>query len=77
MPTKKELIGGEKSIEEIRKYLGVDSIGYLSIEGMLSMHSLPETSFCTACFTGTYPTRLEERDNGKLIFEVDKPVSSN
>lgn len=77
MPTKKELIGGEKSIEEIRKYLGVDSMGYLSIEGMLSMHSLPETSFCTACFTGNYPTNLEERDNGKLIFELDKPVSSN
>jgi amidophosphoribosyltransferase len=70
MPTKKELIGSQKTVEEIRQYLGVDSLGYLSIEGMLSMHSLPETSFCTACFSGKYPTEIETRPNGKYIFEA-------
>lgn len=70
MPTKGELIGSRKKVEEIRKYLGVDSLGYLSLKGMLSMHSLPETNFCTACFSGKYPTKLEKRRNGKYIFEV-------
>jgi len=70
MPTKDELIGGQLSVEEIRKFLGVDSLGYLSLEGMLSMHSLPDGSFCTACFSGKYPTQLEKTKNGKYIFET-------
>jgi amidophosphoribosyltransferase len=70
MPTKAELIGSHKSVEEIRAYLGVDSLGYLSIEGMLSMHSLPDTSFCTACFSGRYPTPVESNDAGKYVFEI-------
>jgi amidophosphoribosyltransferase len=70
MPTKAELIGSHKNVEEIRAYLGVDSLGYLSIEGMLSMHSLPDTSFCTACFSGKYPTPVESQNGGKFVFEI-------
>ena len=71
MPTRSELIASAKSIGEIRKYLGVDSLGYLSLEGMLSMNSLPDTSFCTACFSGRYPTEIESHHDGKMIFEVE------
>jgi amidophosphoribosyltransferase len=55
MPTKEELIGSSKTIEEIRKYLEVDSLGYLSIEGLLSVLK-PEQrpNYCTACFNGSY-----------------------
>jgi amidophosphoribosyltransferase len=54
MPTKNELVASTQTIEEIRDYLEVDSLGYLSIEGMLSVMPAPE-NFCTACFTGNYP----------------------
>jgi amidophosphoribosyltransferase len=62
MPTPKELIANEQTIEEIRKYLEVDSLGYLSIDGMLSVTPKPE-DFCAACFTGCYPVlndKIEE-----------------
>jgi amidophosphoribosyltransferase len=55
MPTKKELIASEKKVEEIKQYLEVDSLGYLSIEGLLSVVSEPKQNFCAACFNGEYP----------------------
>lgn len=65
MPTKGELIGSTRTVEKIRAYLGVDSLGYLSLDGMLSLSSHPKDSFCTACFSGKYPTRIN-RQSGKL-----------
>jgi amidophosphoribosyltransferase len=55
MPTKDELIGSSKSVEKIRTFLGADTLGYLSIEGLLSVVPDPRESFCAACFSGTYP----------------------
>lgn len=54
-PTREELIGATQSVEEIRAYLGVDSLGYLSLDGMLNSAG-PNTGFCHACFSGQYPT---------------------
>ena len=68
MPTKEELIASSKSVEQIRKYLDVDSLGYLSLPGMLSMHSLNGRDFCVACFSGKYPTRIEN-NSGKYVLE--------
>lgn len=58
MPTKKELIAANWSVEKIEKYLGVDSLRYLSLEGMLKMPSLPDTTFCHGCFSGRYPIKV-------------------
>jgi amidophosphoribosyltransferase len=55
MPTKQELIGSTKSVEEIRAFMGADSLGYLSIEGLLSVVPQPRQNFCAACFSGSYP----------------------
>lgn len=57
MPTRKELIAANMSIEEMRTYLEVDSLGYLSKEGMLRATDRPdaEHTFCKACFDGEYP----------------------
>ena len=55
MPDKKRFIAFDKSIEEIREFLGVDTLGYLSIEGLLSIVSKPQKKFCSACFDGNYP----------------------
>ena len=57
-PTKLELIGAQNSIEQIREFIGADSLGYLSLENLRA--SVEETGgeFCTSCYTGVYPTEL-------------------
>ncbi|MBL4808456.1 MAG: amidophosphoribosyltransferase [Phycisphaerales bacterium] len=53
--TPDQLIAHNKSVEEIREFLGVDSLRFLSHEGMLSVMNNAESGYCTACFTGNYP----------------------
>jgi len=53
-PTKEELLANNRTMDEIRDFLGVDSIGYLSIDGLLSCLSSPPEHYCTACWTGQY-----------------------
>jgi len=56
-PSKKELIGANKSVEEIREFIGADSLAYLSLPGLKKACGDGErTSYCTACYTGVYPT---------------------
>jgi amidophosphoribosyltransferase len=67
-PTKEELIASSNSPEEIRKFLGADSLGYLSLSGLREAVSDKEGKFCSSCYTGIYPTdlvQLEVRENGK------------
>ncbi len=54
-PTGGELIARSKSVEEIRDYLGLDTLYYLSLEGMVRATGQPMDSFCLACFNGVYP----------------------
>lgn len=60
MPTREEFIANQKTVEEIRKYLKVESLGYLSVKGMLAMPSLPDSNFCVGCFTSRYPLAINE-----------------
>ncbi len=71
IPTHKELIAATHTIEEIRKYLRVDSIEYMTVDTMLSAINRPNMNFCNACFNGDYPSPLEEHtdDNQKYLFE--------
>ena len=56
-PSKKELIAANKSVEEIREFIGAESLAYLSLEGMKKACGDGEkTTYCTACYTGVYPT---------------------
>ena len=58
-PTSEELIAAQNSVEEIRQFLEADSLGYLSMQGMLeAVGDAANTKFCTACYTGQYPTEL-------------------
>ncbi len=68
MPTREELIASSKTVEQIRKCLNVESLGYLSIDGMSSMPSLPNNSFCVSCFSGRYPLKVSAL-NDKLRLE--------
>jgi amidophosphoribosyltransferase len=55
-PTREELVASSHTEEAIRQFLGLETLGYLSIEGMLKAMPLPGEEFCLACFTGNYPT---------------------
>ncbi len=69
MATRQELIAAQKSIPEIRDFIGADSLGYLSIEGLIKAVDLPKDNFCLACFTGDYPIPVQlEMD--KLALET-------
>jgi len=59
MATKWELIAAHKTIPQIRDFIGVDSLGYLSIEGLIKSVGLPRENFCLACFTGEYPIPVQ------------------
>ncbi len=61
-PTPEELIANKYTPEEIRKYFECDSVGYLSIEGMLQCVGYPKESYCTACWNGNYPVKFEGID---------------
>jgi amidophosphoribosyltransferase len=59
-PTKAELIASSHSLEQIRHHLGVDTLGYLSLDGMLRAMGGDATEFCHACFSGDYPTAIPD-----------------
>ncbi len=59
-PTKKELIASSHSVEEIRAYVGADTLGYLSLEGMREAVGDKDGRFCLACYTANYPTVVQE-----------------
>lgn len=56
-PTKEELIASGKNVEEIKEFIKADSLGYLSLEGMLKCMRISKKNFCTACFNGKYPVK--------------------
>jgi amidophosphoribosyltransferase len=55
MGTRWELIAGRMTIDEIRRHIDADSLGYLSVDGLIEAVGLPKDKFCLACFTGNYP----------------------
>lgn len=57
-PTRKELISSSHTIEEIRRYITADSLGYLSEQGMISAVGTENTNYCRACFSGGYPVEF-------------------
>jgi len=69
MASRWQLIAARKTIPEIREYLSADSLGYLSLDGLIRAVDLPRDIFCLACFTGVYPIPVQiEMD--KLALEV-------
>ncbi|MCG1012816.1 amidophosphoribosyltransferase [Tepidanaerobacter sp. GT38] len=66
--TRKELIGAQRNIEEIREHIGADSLGYLSLHGLIKATGLPAEKFCSGCFTGKYPLDVP-RERKRYVFE--------
>jgi amidophosphoribosyltransferase len=69
MATRDELVAANKSVDEIGALLGVDSLGYLSLERLFRATRVAGDRFCTACLTGRYPVSIESA-NGKLALEA-------
>jgi amidophosphoribosyltransferase len=68
MSTRQELVAADLAVEEIRTYVGADSLGYLSQAGMVRATGAPEGDFCRACFDGEYPIEVPEHA-GKFVLE--------
>ncbi|MGC9065951.1 MAG: amidophosphoribosyltransferase [Candidatus Ratteibacteria bacterium] len=62
-PSTKELIASKKSIKQIKDFLGLDGLHYLSYKGMLDAMLIPGEDFCTGCFTGKYPVKPDTMFN--------------
>ena len=70
-----ELIAATSSVEEIREFIGADSLGYLSIQGVLAALELPYEQFCFACFDGRYPEPVPyDVERRKFMLEEEIPA---
>ena len=72
MATRWELIAAQKTIPEIRDFIGADSLGYLSVDGLVKAVGLPKENVCLACFTGDYPIPVQ-MEMDKLGLETPFP----
>jgi amidophosphoribosyltransferase len=73
--TQEQLIASAKSVEEIRDYVGADSLAYLSVEDMIASTGRPADEYCLACFTGDYPVEIPEAvRRGKMALEPATPA---
>jgi amidophosphoribosyltransferase len=69
MASRRELIAAQKTVDGVRDFIGADSLGYISIDGLVKAIGLPRDNFCMACFTGDYPIPVQlEMD--KLALET-------
>jgi amidophosphoribosyltransferase len=69
MSTREEMIAHDRSVEEVARELGADSLAYLSMEGVYEAVGTPAEQHCDACFTGRYPLGDPESANGKFALE--------
>ena len=69
MSTRGELIAAGSGVEEIRGFVGADSLAYLSLDGLVSATEAPASAFCRACFDGQYPVPVGESEPSKFALE--------
>jgi len=76
-PSRAELIANGLGADEIAASLGADSLGYISLEGMIAATEQPASQLCTACFTGTYPIQIPETANmGLNLLDSQLPLGA-
>ena len=64
-PTHCELVTYERNLDDICRYIGADSLHYLSIDGLLNSMAEPKSHYCTACFTGDYPIPVTDKEKAQ------------
>jgi amidophosphoribosyltransferase len=75
MATKWELIAANKSVLEIQEHIGADSLGYLSLDGLVASTGQANESLCNACFTGRYPVDVQMQMDALEVVERKLPAS--
>jgi amidophosphoribosyltransferase len=70
-PTSEELIAHNRTVEQVAAFLEVDSLAYLSMDGMLSCMKYPKQEYCTACWSGVYKIPIDQPQS-KFSFERDQ-----
>jgi amidophosphoribosyltransferase len=69
MSTRGELIASQASVEEIREFVGADSLQYLSLDALVASTNAPKDTFCRACFDGEYPVAVGTEEPSKFVLE--------
>lgn len=72
-PNQNDLIAAKMSVQEIAEYLGVDTLGYLSFDGMINAIGLPKDQLCTSSFDGVYPSPIGHRQK-EISYINNRPV---
>jgi amidophosphoribosyltransferase len=72
IPTRRELIAANKTVEEICEFIGADSLGYMSLESVLKSVE-DKKKYCSACFTDRYPTEVVYDDRQRKLFDDEPP----
>jgi len=62
-PTREELLANNRNLQQIKEFLDVDSVGYISLEGLLSCAAFPAENYCNACWSGKYPIPIDTAMN--------------
>jgi amidophosphoribosyltransferase len=76
--TRAELIANGLSVEEIAHSLGADSLGYISLDGMIESTTIAADRLCRACFDGVYPVELPDPERlGKHLLEIPTDVAAS
>jgi amidophosphoribosyltransferase len=74
MSTREELIAAGEDVEGIRRFVGADSLAYLSLDELVAATGAPGVSFCRACFDGAYPTSVGGEDEAPSKFSLEAPA---
>lgn len=69
MSTREELVAAGADLEGVRRFVGADSLAYLSLEGLVAATGVPGAAFCRACFDGRYPVPVGEEAPSKFVLE--------
>jgi amidophosphoribosyltransferase len=76
-PTQEELLASDHSIEEIRRWITADSLGYLSWDGLYSFQGEEREGFCDACFTGRYPVEIPKSHTPHQMTLFERPATNH
>ena len=66
-----ELIAAQKSVEEIREFIGLDSLGYLGMDNLVRAIDIPRQDLCLACFDGHYPVPIDESFHKGCLEDIE------
>ena len=71
-PLRSELIASSQSVEDIRAYIGADSLAYLPLEALMDSVGEEQDRYCAACFSGKYPLAVPEAETARTLFAKDR-----